>query len=370
MDQEEVWDNATRIGTNAGYNRNYYQKIDLGSLSELRRPFVINTSQNLFGSKIESLVRVPFVNLIEELLKENKYINKDPNSDLAKNGPFKKIILYCTDKTNNNKYTVIAYNQSGWKVFDSNQKVVEFSNDRNDILLITKEGFIRSQGWGNVKNSILAFLIAKGVDRETAQKMADSIAGGLEGAEEALKGLRGNAKVAQMKEPAVVYQPGVKGQRDLTRRIQACLVRFAGGNDTDDPKLKPYDLNSNAPGFSVWSGTFGNKGPILKKKFDDYYDDKMLRVVKTLRDSINKYNKEKLDLDNAPAVEKMLNQIKDANGGWIIYQTILKSPACEDTLVLREGKNPMVKDFEFLSNKNKKIHSMLMEQVKKIKEDK
>lgn len=374
LDEAIHWDAKTRLGDAGGYSRIYFEKIDLKGSAKLYRPFVIDISKKLFGPQIENLIRVPYQNLMEQFTRDPKYQSLDPSSELRTKGPFKKIILFCSDKTTNKEYTVIAFNLISWKVFERNGfevgKLVEFSNTNNDILLIMKQGFIRSEGWGNLKNKVLAFLISKGIPKDEAATIADSIAGGLEAVEGAAKSLAGSAKAAQINTPGVVYDPGYPGKKGLTPKIQACLVRFAGGNDSGERSLKPYNLNTNAPGFSVWSAKFGDKGPVLKKKFDEYYDDKMLRVVLVLRDAINEYNREHLDLDNASAVEKMLNQIKDSKGSYIIYEPILDSPACKDTLNLQEGKNPMVKDFEFLSNKNKKIHSMLMEQVKKIKEDK
>lgn len=346
-----------------GLTKEYYEDVTKNfqdSFSD-RNPITIDYRMQDFGNTIQRLILVTKTQLFDQIERE-----KDFHQKIAKNLILKLQINF---KFKNTEYKFFAIRGKGWRLYTSNGTLAAVSND--DVFILTTKGYKAEQSM-NVGKTIEDLLVAGGVPKETAKAIGERAGGIKARAEEAVKGVMGSAKAAQMDAGGVVYDPGYPGKKGLTPRIQACLVRFAGGNDSGERSLKPYNLNTNAPGFSVWSTKFGDKGPVLRKKFDEYYDDKMLRVVLVLRDAINEYNIDKLKLDdpNTTTLERMLNQIKDSRGRYIIYEAILDSPACKDTLLIQEGKNPMVKDFEFLSNKNKKIHSMLMEQVKKIKEDK
>lgn len=165
----------------------------------------------------------------------------------------------------------------------------------------------------------------------------------------------------------------VRDPTDKTENFTKCVIRFAGGLPQIEYLNKKYPLNPAAPGYEVWKTARGEQGPIIGRKPDEVYDENIEGVVVVLKDAINDYNTKKLDLKSDLEKEMFL-----ITRQLTVMDFFLDSPACLDPKALtpivkirrkpktqQEVKNHIVKDFEFLSNKNKKIHSTLMEQLKK-----
>jgi hypothetical protein len=182
-------------------------------------------------------------------------------------------------------------------------------------------------------------------------------------------------------EDKIVYDGGASRDSE-TKDFQRCLIRFGGGNLEAERTNLPssyYALNPNARGYRAFVST-SKSGPIVGIKGgtpekpiyygdDGRFGDKTLNAVKILQAAINDFNKDK----------KSNVQITDPRS---VPLAILQSPACVDLLAepvdsekqyVKQQRDKMApvkeskvyKEFSFLSSKNQKLHSTLMEQLKK-----
>ena len=356
-------------GTKDGLTRDYYLNLTnkFASFFKENNPIDVNFKVEDFGGNTRKIIHVEATSLYDLLDADPKYAEK-----VSATGDILKIQI--TFLQNNKEYKFFSIRENGWRVYETYTGNLIGANSGNNIFILTTQGWTTADTPQNVGDAVARVLQAAGVPEGTAREAGKLGEKGAEAAKKLYKLSKAIVLVPDSSDAATKAQQNKYNKRNkLTEKVQKCLIRFAGGNVDKENLNKPYDLvNNGLPGFQAWRDATGKtKGPVVGP-IRPAYDDRMRRAVNLLRNSINSYNLEKMSLE--PNTEDYtLNTIDDKG---VMYLTSVlnnvkgfdDSQACLDALsraTLEENKSFIIKDFEFLSNKNKKIHSTLMEQLKK-----
>jgi len=357
----------TYWGRQDGLTKDYYSDLTnkFSSFFNDRSPIDVNFKAENFGGNTRKLISMDWTSLVDS-------IQADPQHDRVVTDLFAKIQI--TFLQNNKEYKFFSIRENGWRVYETYTGNLIGANSGNNIFILTTQGWTTADTPQNVGDAVARVLQAAGVPEGTAREAGKLGEKGAEAAKKLYKLSKAIVLVPDSSDAATKAQQNKYNKRNkLTEKVQKCLIRFAGGNVDKENLNKPYDLvNNGLPGFQAWRDATGKtKGPVVGP-IRPAYDDRMRRAVNLLRNSINSYNLEKMSLE--PNTEDYtLNTIDDKG---VMYLTSVlnnvkgfdDSQACLDALsraTLEENKSFIIKDFEFLSNKNKKIHSTLMEQLKK-----
>ena len=187
----------------------------------------------------------------------------------------------------------------------------------------------------------------------------------------------------------IVYDRGASKDPE-TAELQRCLIRFSGGNLEAERKNLPssyYELNKNARGYAEFTAVaktgpiIGTKGGTLEKPVyyadDGRFGDKTLVAVNALYQKINEFNKKNNSTVQITDPQKIPTKILQSPAcidqsspivqpGEIAYvQQQLEKMKSASTGVKKIEESKLYTDFSFLSTKNAKLHSVLMEQLKK-----
>jgi len=323
---------------------------DVNSVFQTKGMIKINSFEKGFGSDLYTITYA-------ESVKFNRKI-QDPNPN-----PFSKLLLtVLNDDTREIEGKYFFSRENGWQKKDKNNRLIDSNSDNNNVVVI----FSQLEGEDASISSDLPSLTQKIGDKlgslvDKAKRTASDLANKAKqtiGGASTTSGGGASGTTPEVPSDSIVYN---EHNSKRVRQLQRCLIRTA-------PNGNYIKEKQSSAGYTPVVG-------VRKRGSGNYADDgwfgpATLAAIEKYKEDLNRLNTGNTDA-----------QILDTKA---IPVALLASAACKDKMDInptdkekQEGlaasqstpstvaESKVYTQFSFLSNKNAKLHSVLMEQLKK-----
>lgn len=343
----------------AGWDENFSNSVDVTSdiqkILDNKLAIQLNAGKPLFGDDTRPVL-------------ETKAPPVGPQQ-------YNKLFIKLLEKESNSFTNFYLIRGAGWVIRDDSGSVKDQSKKADEFLIISKNSSYKNASTGDeaaeIVSTIATIFGADPAKAAAAGALAKKAAGALGKVEDAGKDILG--KLKGYTEATIEFDDG-KEVGENTKAFQRCLIRFAGGNlvaERNHLREPNYLLDTKARGFVAFHS---KTGPVVGKMRSNpkknYADD-------------GRFGPETLDAVTRllPAMSPILQGSGiTINDPKVIPTSILSSKVCEgltgaspigseqqdyEKMKPPVSESKIYKEFSFLSAKNSKLHSVLMEQLKK-----